>query len=52
MDHAFTTIDVNFKGRISKEDLKKFMQKNGFQPTESEMIWICARFDKNLNGVI
>ena len=28
------------------------MQKNGFHPTESEMTWLCARFDKNLNGFI
>ena len=52
VDHAFTTIDTNLRGTLNKEDLKKFMQKNGFSPTESELVWLCARFDKNLNGVI
>jgi len=28
------------------------MQRNGFHPTESEMCWLGARFDRNLTGKI
>jgi Ca2+-binding EF-hand superfamily protein len=45
---AFATIDIYKKGNLNREDIKRFMQKNGFHPTNSELTWLCARFDRNL----
>lgn len=49
---AFACVDVFRQGHINIDDIKRLMQKNGFHPTESEMIWLNARFDRNLNGSI
>ena len=32
--------------------MKRFMQKNGFQPTDTELTWLMARFDRKLRGSI
>jgi len=49
---AFSCVDVFRQGRLTQDDLKKLMQRNGFHPTESEMALLNARFDRNLNGFI
>jgi Ca2+-binding EF-hand superfamily protein len=49
---SFHKIDVNERGIIDLSALKKFLQKNGFHPTDSELSWIFARFDRKLNGFI
>ena len=49
---AFACVDNLRRGELNSSDLKRLMQKNGFHPTESEMIWLNARFDRNLRGSI
>ena len=49
---AFASVDVYRQGRLTKDDMKRLMQRNGFQPTETELLLINARFDRNLNGFI
>ena len=49
---AFACVDVFRQGRLTQDDLKKLMQRNGFHPTESELCLLNARFDRNLNGFI
>ena len=49
---AYLKIDINKRGVIDQSCLKKFLQRNGFHPTESEMSWIFPRFDKDLKGYI
>ena len=49
---AFKCVDVYKQGRLTKDDFKRMMQKNGFHPTESELILLKNRFDRNLNGFI
>lgn len=49
---AFSCTDTYKRGNLVAGDFKKLMERNGFHPTESEMIYLIARFDRNLNGVI
>ena len=49
---AFSCVDVYRQGKLTINDLKNFMQKNGFHPTETELNLLNARFDRNLNGFI
>lgn len=49
---AFSCVDAFKQGRLTKDDLKRLMQRNGFHPTESELILLNQRFDRNLNGYI
>jgi Ca2+-binding EF-hand superfamily protein len=49
---AFSAVDIYKRGNLIAGDFKKYMERNGFHPTESEMIYLIARFDRNLNGVI
>lgn len=49
---AFATCDVYRQGHLTREDLKKLMQRNGFHCTESELNWLAARFDRRLIGII
>ena len=49
---AFACVDTYKQGRLTKDDLKRLMQRNGFHPTETELGLLNARFDRNLNGFI
>lgn len=49
---AFASVDTYKQGKLTKEDLKRMMQRNGFHPTESELNLLYPRFDRNLNGFI
>lgn len=49
---AFATVDTFKQGMLNRDDLKRLMQKNGFHPTETELTWLTARFDRNLTGTI
>ena len=45
-------MDTYRKGSLTIDDLKRFLQKNGFHPTETELAHLNFRFDRNLNGMI
>jgi len=49
---AFACVDTYKQGKLTKEDLKRMMQRNGFHPTETELSLLYPRFDRNLNGFI
>jgi hypothetical protein len=49
---AYHKIDVDERGTITIDSMKRFMQINGFHPTNSELSWIFPRFDRNLKGYI
>ena len=49
---AFATIDTYKQGVLKRDDIKRLMQRNGFHPTESELTWLCTRFDRKLTGKI
>lgn len=49
---AFSCVDVYKRGSLIAGDFKKLMERNGFHPTESEMIYLLARFDRNLDGIV
>ena len=49
---AFACVDTYKQGRLTKEDFKRLMQRNGLHPTETELILLNARFDRTLNGFI
>lgn len=49
---AFACVDTYKQGRLTKEDLKRIMTRNGFCPTDTELIYLNARFDRDLKGYI
>ena len=49
---AFAACDVYRQGHLTRDDLKRVMQRNGFHSTESELNMLSARFDRKLMGVI
>lgn len=49
---AFAASDVYRQGHLTRDDLKRLMQRNGFHCTESELNMLSARFDRKLIGVI
>lgn len=49
---AFAACDTYRQGHLTREDLKRLMQRNGFHCTESELNMLVARFDRRLMGII
>jgi Ca2+-binding EF-hand superfamily protein len=49
---AFSTIDYYKNGKLTIDDLKRMLQRNGFTPTDTELALLNKRFDRNLNGYI
>lgn len=49
---AFSNCDIYRQGHLTREDIKRMMQRNGFHCTESEMNMLIARFDRRLMGLI
>lgn len=49
---AFKCIDVDDVDYLTKETFKRFLHTHKCYPTESEMIWLNNRFDRNNNSRI
>lgn len=49
---AFSTVDYYKNGKLTIDDLKRLMQRNGFHPTDTELALLSRRLDRNQNGFI
>ena len=49
---AFASVDSYKNGKLTIDDIKRMMQRNGFHPTDTELQLLNKRFDRNLNGFI
>jgi Ca2+-binding EF-hand superfamily protein len=45
-------VDYYKNGKLTIEDFKRMMQRNGFHPTDTELSLLNRRFDRNLQGFI
>jgi Ca2+-binding EF-hand superfamily protein len=49
---AFTAVDVDKNGYITRDEFKKIFRDWGFFATESEVTWLVDRYDRNQDGRI
>lgn len=49
---AFTAIDVDKNGYITREEFKGILKEYGFYATDSELSWLIDRYDRNHDGRI
>jgi len=49
---AWACCDSFRQGRLTKDDLRRLMARNGFNPSEGELLLLNCRFDRNSNGFI
>jgi Ca2+-binding EF-hand superfamily protein len=49
---AFTTVDVDKNGYITRDEFKSILREYGFYATDEEVSWLIDRYDKNRDGRI
>lgn len=47
---AFKALDVNTRGSVMHADVKDYLRKNGHLSTDSDLVAIVRRMDKNNDG--
>jgi Ca2+-binding EF-hand superfamily protein len=49
---AFTAVDLDKNGYITRDEFKKVLREYGFYALESELTWLVDRYDRNRDGRI
>ena len=49
---AFTAIDVDKNGYITRDEFKKILREYGFYALDNELTWLIDRYDRNRDGRI
>lgn len=49
---AFTAVDADKNGYITRDEFKSLLREYGFYATDSEVSWLVDRYDRNNDGRI
>jgi Ca2+-binding EF-hand superfamily protein len=49
---AFTAVDIDRNGYITRDEFKKVLREYGFYALDSELTWLVDRYDRNRDGRI
>jgi Ca2+-binding EF-hand superfamily protein len=47
---AFAAVDYDRNGFITRDEFKGILRQHGFFPTETELLWLVDRYDRNHDG--